>query len=87
MEPIYYGMTREEIIRFLNDFLKKEVLAPGMEISEQTTFVSLGMDSYSIINLLLALEEKSGKSLIENGIQSKDIESMDSLAAFALSRN
>lgn len=87
MEPIYYGMTREEIIRFLNDFLKKEVLAPGMEISEQTTFASLGMDSYSIINLLLALEEKSGKSLIENGIRTEDIESVESLAAFALSKN
>jgi len=58
-----------------------------MEISNQTSFASLGMDSYSIINLLLALEEKSGKSLIENGIRTEDIESMESLTAFVLSRN
>ncbi len=80
-------MNHDEIIGFLKDFLKKEVLAPGMEISNQTSFASLGMDSYSIINLLLALEEKSGKSLIENGIRTEDIESMESLAAFVLSRN
>jgi acyl carrier protein len=80
-------MNHDEIIGFLKDFLKKEVLAPGMEISNQTSFASLGMDSYSIINLLLALEEKSGKSLIENGIRTEDIESMESLTAFVLSRN
>jgi acyl carrier protein len=79
-------MSRAEIIEFLSEFLKKEVLAPGVELTEKTSFSNLGMDSYSIINLLLALEEKSGKSLIENGIRSEDIESMESLVAFVLSR-
>lgn len=79
-------MNRADIIEFLGEFLKKEVLAPGVELTEKTSFSSLGMDSYSIINLLLALEEKSGKSLIENGIRSTDIESMESLVAFVLSR-
>jgi len=45
------------------------------------------MDSYSIINMLIALEEKSGKSIIENGIKTEHIISLETLTEFVLTRN
>jgi len=80
-------MNKFEIIQFLSDFLKQEVLANGVQFTEQTPFSTLGMDSYSIINMLIALEEKSGKSIIENGIKNEHIISVETFTEFVLTRN
>lgn len=80
-------MTKEIILNLIENYLRAEVVSTGVPLTAFSKFSELGMDSFSIINLILSLETQTGKSLIENGIRTEDIESIDSLANFVLSRS
>lgn len=79
-------MNKDDILRLIQNYLHSEVIDPGVQLNGNSKFTELGMDSFSIINLILTLESQTGKSLVENGIRADDIETIDSLTNFVLSR-
>ncbi|MBX7182585.1 MAG: hypothetical protein K1X82_10760 [Bacteroidia bacterium] len=79
-------MNKDDILRLIKNYLHSEVIDPGVQLNSNSKFTELGMDSFSIINLILTLESQTGISLVENGIRADDIETIDSLTNFVLSR-
>ncbi len=68
--------------QFILEYLKEEILGTDVACDTETSFEGLGLDSYSTIQMVLALEEKTGKSLLENGLKQIHIQNVRTLAAF-----
>ena len=68
--------------RFILQYLKDEVLVEDVHCDAETSLEGLGLDSYSTIQLVLALEEKTKKSLLENGLKQIHLQNIRTLARF-----
>ncbi len=71
-----------EIEAFILDFLKKEILGENVQCNADTSWVELGLDSYSTVQLILALEKETGIALLENGLMQIHLKNAKSLAEF-----
>ena len=76
--------TEEIIIEGLIDFVKSEVVDESIEISADSTLKSAGVDSFSVIELVLFLEHKYGISLKEKDMLPENFVSIKSLAKCAM---
>ena len=70
--------------QFILEYLKEEILGTDVACDTETSIEGLGLDSYSTIQMVLALEEKTGKSLLENGLKQIHIQNVRTLAAFVV---
>lgn len=77
-------LTSEEISRQLLIFIKTNVVDTQMEVNVDTPFSQLGIDSMSIIELVLFLERKFKITLPETELVPANFKSVASLAACAI---
>ncbi|MCR4288704.1 MAG: acyl carrier protein [Candidatus Scalindua sp.] len=73
-------------VKEITDTLVREaeiILSDQTEkISSEATLADLGFDSMSFIELLVSIEKKFDVKLIEVGLQTADIKSLDALARY-----
>lgn len=50
--------TQNEIVIQLIDFIKENLLADNVDLEEQDSLTQLGLDSFSLIEILLFVERK-----------------------------
>ncbi|MCC6401492.1 MAG: acyl carrier protein [Flavobacteriales bacterium] len=70
-----------ELVEVLRDLVKDRVAVP---VAEDAELVSLGLDSLSVIELMMAVEDRFGARIPVEGIGADDLRDLRSLAAYAL---
>ena len=63
----------------LIDFIKTNLVANGVEVNPSTTFDSLGLDSFSIIEIVLFIERKFGVTLPDKELTKENMHSVETL--------
>ncbi len=63
----------------LIDFIRTNLVAEGVEVNETTTFDSLGLDSFSIIEIVLFIERKFGVTLPDKELTKENMHSVETL--------
>lgn len=77
-------ITIEEISRQLLTFIKTNIVDPKTEVNMDTPFSKLGIDSMTIIELVLFLERKFKITLPETELVPANFQSITTLAACAV---
>jgi acyl carrier protein len=77
-------VTLEEISRQLEHFIKSTIVDGSTEVKADTPFHQLGIDSMSIIELVLFLERKFKISLPETELIPANFKSINTLAQCAM---
>jgi acyl carrier protein len=77
-------LTTEDISRQLLDFIKTNIVDPRTEVNMDTPFNKLGIDSMTIIELVLFLERKFKITLPETELIPSNFKSITTLAECAL---
>lgn len=75
-----------EIESALLQFAKDNILAKGIAIDANTVLRDLGIDSYSVIEIVLFIERKFGVVLPESDLIPENLKSVKALAAATLAR-
>ncbi|HIA11533.1 MAG TPA: acyl carrier protein [Flavobacteriales bacterium] len=73
-------MDEQIICDELRKFLKSGILAEGVEIEKETLLKDLGIDSYSVIEMVLFIERKFGVALPDQELTPDNLKSIESLA-------
>jgi acyl carrier protein len=63
----------------LLDFIRQNLLAENISVNENTSFESLGLDSFSIIEIVLFIERDLGVELPDNELTKENMHSVESL--------
>ena len=71
----------EEIQSRLMEFLRRDVFSPETPISEDTDLIAGGFDSFSLVNLMLFVEQTYGLWIPEREITAATFKNTRSLAA------
>ena len=75
MNPDHAAISNSLII-----FIKENLLAENVNITAETPFESLGLDSFSIIEIVLFIERKFGLELPDGALTKENVYSASSLA-------
>ncbi len=71
----------EEIQARLMEFLSREVFSPETVLSEDTDLIANGFDSFSLVNLMLFIEQTYGLWIPEAEITEATFKNAGSIAA------
>ncbi|MCV9387827.1 acyl carrier protein [Reichenbachiella ulvae] len=77
-------VTEEQIKKDLINYIKDEILDASIEMNEESTLSELGIDSFSVVELVLFLERKHGVSIPEKDMLPQNFKSVQSLAHCAI---
>lgn len=72
-----------EIEAALLQFAREQILADGVDIACETVLRDIGVDSYSVIEMVLFLERKFGITLPQSKLLPENLKSVKALAACA----
>lgn len=78
-------LTLEAIADPLCEFLRENVLADGVNITPETTLAHIGVDSFSLMELVLFIERRFGLELPAEALIPDNIVSVKTLSAYCLS--
>lgn len=80
--PINFSMHPDHaaISNSLITFIKENLLAENINITSETSFESLGLDSFSIIEIILFIERKFGLELPDRALTKENVYSASALA-------
>ena len=73
-----------EIQSQLLHFLRREVFSPELVLTEETDLIASGFDSFSLVNLLLFVEQTHGLWIPEREINAANFQNTRTLAAVVL---
>lgn len=65
-------------------FIRSNLLAPGVDLKPHTPFASLGLDSFSLLEIILFIERKYSLSLPDMALTKENLHSADTLATCIL---
>lgn len=68
----------------LIQFLKANVLGEGVEIAGNTPFIEIGIDSVTVIELVMHIDDEFGIDIPPNDLTEENMSSIDSLASCAM---
>ena len=71
----------DEIQGRLMEFLRRDVFGPEVVISEDTDLIASGFDSFSLVNLMLFVEQIYGLWIPQREITAANFQNTRSLAA------
>lgn len=75
------AVTQQEIEKALENFVRENVLAKGVAITPETMLRDIGVDSYSVIEMVLFIERQYGVVLPEEKLLPENLKSVRALAA------
>lgn len=64
----------------LCDFVSTNILAEGIELTAQTNLNSLGVDSFSLIEIVLFIERQYGIVLTDESLIPENLKSIETIA-------
>jgi acyl carrier protein len=70
----------QAVSRQLCDFLRAEILAEGIAFDEATPLAQLGVDSLSIVEMLVFIERRFGVGMPESALTHANLRSVSALA-------
>jgi acyl carrier protein len=70
----------EDIVAKLCEFLREQVLAEGVEVSGDTVLADIGVDSFSLMEILLFLERAYGLVFPLEVLTPENIQTVHTLA-------
>jgi len=76
MEP-----SKENITETLVSFVRTNILAPDVPFSSSSNLSKTGVDSYSVIEIILFIERQFGVVIPDTMLIAANLSSVDSLAA------
>lgn len=65
-------------------FISDELVAPGVNVTSATSLEQLGIDSFSIIEIILFIERQYGVSLPDEALTKENIYSVETIVACVL---
>jgi len=74
-------MNREEISKALQHFVQTEILAGSRVIDEQTDLRTAGVDSFSVVEIILFIESRFGIVIPDEKLLPENFESLHNLSA------
>jgi acyl carrier protein len=74
-------MTQKEIEKELLHFLKTSILAEKVDLSETDELRTIGVDSFSIVEIILFIERKFGLIIPDNQLLPENFKSVESIAS------
>lgn len=77
-------LTEQQIIEALLSYLKKEILDSSVSLDAETPLKDVGIDSMSVIELVLFLERQYGIRIEEKDMLPQNFQSVKSLAHCAI---
>ena len=77
-------LSAEEIADQLCGFLRENVLAPNIEVTADTALTDIGVDSFSLMELVLFIERKFGLELPAESLSPENIASVGTLSAYCV---
>jgi len=77
-------MNVQELEKELCGFVKENLLAEKVEIQPETILASVGLDSFSMIEIVLFLERKFGIELPDETLTPENIKSVSALCKCAI---
>ena len=78
-------MEVQQVTEDIHQFLVKNILSEGVSITPTTPLKSLGIDSYSIVEILLFIERKYGLIIPDNQLLPEHFESIHKTATLVSS--
>ncbi|MCF8068327.1 MAG: hypothetical protein K9L30_07060 [Desulfobacterales bacterium] len=78
-EPI----TADQIEEALFDFIKSKLVAPGVDFDSDTKLADIGIDSISLVELLLFLERSFSIRIPDSDLTRKNLLTINTLAVCA----
>lgn len=79
-------MTQDDIEKQLCDFLRANILAGDVVVSPDTELSLIGVDSFSLMELVLFIERRFGLELPAAALTADNMASVRALAAYCLTR-
>ena len=86
METRLSTISLNDIEYELLQFAKTNILAKGVELDVNSALKDLGVDSYSVIEIVLFIERKFGVVLPESDLIPDNLKSIKALASAAFAR-
>lgn len=77
-------MDSETIILEIKKYIKKNILAEGVQIGGTTNLKQAGIDSFSTVEIILFIERKFGVSIPDEKLIPDNFKTLQSLAAIVL---
>ncbi len=78
------ALKLNDIIDELGSFVKENILDSSVSINNELSFKDLGVDSFSIIQVVLFIERKYDVVMSDKDLTPDNLESIKSLAKFTL---
>ncbi len=76
----------EEIASELCVFLRENILAPNVEVTASTELSNIGVDSFSLMELVLFIERRFSLILAAESLTPDNIASVGNLSAYCISQ-
>ena len=78
--------STEEIAGELCDFLRENILAANVEVTAKTELGNIGVDSFSLMELVLFIERRFGLVLPAESLTPDNIASVGTLSAYCITQ-
>lgn len=78
-------MEHNEMCTEMVNFIKSNLVAANIEVTSEKPLSEMGLDSFSIIEVVLFIERKFGIALPDEALTQENIKSVSSLATCAQS--
>lgn len=78
------AVTQQEITSSVSDYLKKRFLAKGVALDPTQMFADFGIDSMTVVELVMFIEEEFGIVIPADQLTGENLASLESLAACAI---
>lgn len=75
-------LSAEEIASELCVFLRENILAPNVEVTAETALAEIGVDSFSLMEVVLFIERKFALELPAESLSPENIASVGTLSAY-----
>lgn len=76
------NITREVITQGLLDFIRTNLIAEEISVAADTNLEELGIDSFSIIEIMLFIERKFGYTIPDSSLTKENVKSVSAIASF-----
>lgn len=78
------SVQREDVINMLRSYLLAKVLAPGTVLEDDTPLAEVGIDSVTVIELSMRIEDRFGIEIPADQLLQENLRSMAALADCAV---
>lgn len=72
--------SQSEVEEALLEFVHQNIVAPGVRVAASDVLKDIGVDSYSVIEMVLFIERRFGVSLPEEKLLPANLKSVEALA-------